>query len=290
MRFVFWRLVLVCLASLLGSNLLAQTELSVQSNDRPFGLDIVNTVQLAGSDMRSLDFQQNVLPLAQQFVNINLNERVSVKNATSLALDSSQLDLLTTSDVRVYFVGEGAGYHNTLGFNTEGLGIKSGDPQLIFPDASSSNSYLSSGNGGRTESAPLQAGDFVDLGTQDAGTHLDFFLISNGANGGRNVYATDDSVNPDGINHAVTHSFALDDSPYLLIGFEDLFGGGDEDFNDLVFVVDVGVNNVKYLTEAASLDGPVVGAPEPALTGFFVLIIGTAVALALGHRSEMGVQ
>jgi len=265
---------------------IAQTESPIQATARPFGLDIVGPVQLAGSDARSTDFQTNVLPVAQDFVNVNLNERVSVDNATSLTLDPSQLDLVTTADARVYFVGEGAGYHNTLGFNTTGSGISSGAPKLIFPDASASNSYLSSGSAVRTSSEPLQAGDFVELGVLEAGTHLDFFLISNGANGGTNVYSTDESINPDGINHVVAHAFAMEDSPYLLIGFEDLFGGGDNDFNDLVFVLDIGVENVQYLAETASLDSPVVGAPEPHLTA--VLMITMTIGVAAGCRRSRG--
>jgi hypothetical protein len=38
-------------------------------------------------------------------------------------------------------------------------------------------------------------------------------------------------------------AFFPDNSQYIIIGFEDLYGGGDMDCNDLMFVVDVGVNN-----------------------------------------------
>ena len=85
------------------------------------------------------------------------------------------------------------------------------------------------------------------------GQKLDFFLIANGATGSpEEVYSTDQSINPDGINHVV--SFAAVDGSYLVIGFEDLFGGGDEDFNDLLFAIDIGAVNVAALT----------GTPEPA--------------------------
>ena len=85
------------------------------------------------------------------------------------------------------------------------------------------------------------AGDFVDLGTYNAGTLIDFFLVANGANGGTNTYTADSASNPDGIQHVV--SYALPGSPYLIIGFEDLFGG-DEVFivvslEDAVFEFDV---------------------------------------------------
>jgi len=49
-------------------------------------------------------------------------------------------------------------------------------------------------------------------------------------------------------------AFALADSPYLLIGFEDMYNGGDLDYNDLLFAVDIGEANVASLP----------GVPEPA--------------------------
>ena len=42
-------------------------------------------------------------------------------------------------------------------------------------------------------------------------------------------------------------ALAVPESPYLIIGFEDLYGGGDRDFNDLVFAVDIGKANVEAL-------------------------------------------
>jgi len=219
-----------------------------QSKARPFGLDIVGPVMEAGSDTKSAEFQKSVLPSVTKLLNGKLSERVDV-NDSSMLLDPSKLDLKTTSDVRVYFIGEGAGYHNTLGFNTDGGGISSGDPKLIFPDASSRvSSYDPASTKRRTNSMPLLPGDFVDLGSFVAGSELDFFLIANGANRGSNVYSTDGSINPDGINHVVSFAYAAENSPYLIIGFEDLFGGGDRDFNDLLFAVDIGVSNVAALT------------------------------------------
>jgi len=86
----------------------------------------------------------------------------------------------------------------------------------------------------------------------EGGHQLDFFLISNGARLARGTYSTDSSINPDGIDHVV--AFALADSPYLLIGFEDMYNGGDRDYNDALFAVDIGAANVANLP----------GVPEPA--------------------------
>lgn len=226
----------------------------IQSKVRPFGLDIVGPVMRAGSDATAADFQKNALPGITAFVNATLPESQALSDSASL-LDPSKLSLKTAADVRVYFVGEGASYANTLGFNTTGTGVASGDPQLIFPNASSNTSLTGDQSGPRNSSNPLLPGDFVNLGQMNAGTQLDFFLIADGANGGTKVFSADMSANPDGLNHTVAFAYAVPDSPYLIMGFEDLYGGGDQDFNDLVFAVDLGAANIAQLT----------GTPEPAL-------------------------
>jgi hypothetical protein len=108
----------------------------VQAIARPFGLDIVAPVMLAGSDAKAASFQKDVLPSVTSFLNSKLSETKKVNDAAML-LEPSRLRLLTESDVRVYFVGEGAGFNNTLGFNTAGGGVTKGDAKLIFPNASS---------------------------------------------------------------------------------------------------------------------------------------------------------
>lgn len=226
----------------------------VQSSARPFGLDIVGPVQLAGSDARASSFMNDALADVQATVNANLGERNAIDNISGIALDTSELKLEYDAEVRAYFIGEGAGYHNTLGFFTTPYdpeaGIASTDAKLIFPDASSSVSYLDTGNtgGNRTSSTPLLVGDFVDMGNLTAGTNINPFLISNGANGGQNVYTAFPDLNSDGIQHFISLTVsAVEDSPYLLIGIEDLHGGGDRDYNDLVFVLDIGEANVAEL-------------------------------------------
>jgi hypothetical protein len=235
------------------------------------GLSIVSPVMVAGSDAAAAEFQQNALPSVTTFLSTQLSESSSV-NDSAMLLDPSQLRMKTDSDVRVYFIGEGAGYHNTLGFNTSGGGVSSGDPQLIFPDASSTVStyYVDAITASRTYSAPLLPGDFVNLGQMSAGTLLNFFVIADGANGGRNVYSTDQSVNPDGINHVVAFAYAVPGSSFLIIGFVDLYGGGDRDFNDLLFAVDIGAANIAALT----------GTPEP----MFCLTMGSMLAATAWAR------
>ncbi len=233
-----------------------QTELSVQSRDRPNGLDVIGPVFQAGSDTSAAGFQANTLPNLQAFITENLGERQALDNVSAYSVNPEVLRLTETSDMRVYFVGEGAGYHNTLVFDPMG----DNNSELVFPDASSYNSYYNGGDatqGYRSESYPVLPGDFVELGTFEAGTTFDFNLIANGANGGTNIWSTKNDFNADGIQHAV--AFAVKGSPYLLIGFEDLYGGGDNDYNDLLFALDIGTANVEFLAN-----------PEPAT---FLLLI-----------------
>lgn len=228
----------------------AQTESPVQSSATPLGLDIAAPVQIGGSDADSAQFAGVVLPELRTWVNQNLSERLGLEDTAQLSLDPEKLFLSTTSEVRVYFVSEGAGYHNTLGYSD---GESS---QLILPDASTRDGnyqfdydekgqIVPSTDARRTRGEPVVPGDFVDLGTLDGGTALDFFLVGNGARGGQFTYSTELANNPDGIEHVV--AFALPGTSYLLIGFEDLYGGGDRDYNDLVFAVDIGEQNVRAL-------------------------------------------
>ncbi|MBB5351571.1 hypothetical protein HNR46_001808 [Haloferula luteola] len=243
----------------------AQTEASFQDAARPFGLEVAGPVMAAGSDEASASFQTTDLPVLLNFVNQNLSEATALQDISAVSLDPAALTLGQDSSVRVYFLSEGAGYLNTLGYTTESVANgTTSDPLLIFPDASSDNVYYSdptSSDITRNDSVPITPGDFVDLGTIAAGNFLDFFLIANGAYGGSDVYTADAASNPDSLQHLV--AFALEGSPYLLIGFEDLYGGGDLDFNDLVIAIDIGAANVARLAN-----------PEPSFWIMMAALVG----------------
>ena len=251
----------------------------VQSTARPMGLSIVGPVMTAGSDAAAQQFQA-ALPGMVDFIRTYLPEyRNNLNSPLAFAIDPSRLTLSTLSDVRAYFAYEGAGYHNTIGFNTSGVGVSSGNPQVIFPDASSSLNYGGSGTGVRSASEPLLAGDFVNLGTFNAGTTLDFFLIANGAYGGNTVFSTTGTQNPDGINHVATFTptfWGVANSPYLFISYEDLLGGGDKDFNDTIIALDIGAANVMAMTAMSAL----MATPEPATW----LTLGGLVAVTIWAR------
>jgi hypothetical protein len=255
-----------CLMVVAGASpVWGQTVSPKQSSARPFGLSIVGQVMTAGSDTKSAAFQTGALPAITQFINSTVSDRTALQNAGAIVLDPSQLTIATKSDVRVYFVGEGASYHNSLGFYTS---AGSTSAKLIFPDASTA------ANGKRSNSEPLLAGDFVNLGNFNAGTKFDFFLIADGANGGSNVFYTNPSLNKDGINHVVSYAFAVPGSSYLLISFEDMYGGGDKDYEDAIFAVDFGAANVQQL---------IASVPEPGVMSL-VCVLGGTLAFARRRR------
>ncbi len=261
-------LLTTALSACCASSALAGTVSPVQSSARPFGLEPIGAVQLAGSDDRAADFSANDLPGLQEVVNNTLSESQSINNLSSIALNPNDLVISGDSNVRAYFIGEGAGYRNSLGVYTgESSTGLNGDASLIFPDASTSSSYSYLNDSSyRSTSAPLAPGDFVDLGTYSDGTQLNLFLISNGAGGGTNTFYTDTGLNSDGLDHFVV--LATPDNPYLLIGVEDLPGGGDKDYNDVVIALEVGLATTKNLmAKAVPLPAPVAALLGPVLFG-----------------------
>lgn len=246
------RLLFLCvLWSATPAWVLGQTPLSVQGNyPGTYGFDIAAQVNQAGSDSASADFQANYLPVFNQFINETLTEGAALSDISALRLEPVLLRLEEAYDVRVYFLAEGAGYHNTLGLTTISPDYQTQTASLIFPNATTfNNNYLTGQTtqslSKRTTRSPLLPGDFVDVGAIDAGTQLDFFLIANGANGGTTIFSPRQQGNPDLQQHVV--SYAIPGSPYLFLGFEDLYGLGDRDYNDIVFAVDIGVANVEAL-------------------------------------------
>ena len=169
------------------------------------------------------------------------------------------------TSVTVTFQGEGAGYHNAIGWYKIVDGEPT-DPQIIWQDASQQ------GSGGSL--VPGQ--DSVTLEGMAAGDQFGFFIVRDGAsavgnlgggtlsfdangnlvdsNGGSidgsqlfhtvDNNLTDGSLNEDNVMHGTS---GLQDDE-LMIGFEDLWGGGDEDYNDLMI-------SVSYDVPAPPVDG-----------------------------------
>ena len=227
----------------------------VQSDIRAYNLPLVDTVKAAGSDLRSSWFQRKTLPYLITYADKEYTHNAVVDHFNRLIIDPAKLKLVERGRVRVYFVGEGSGYKNSLGINLEGTGVKEGNPRILFPNANAptqldvcarlvdpkTNRLDMSKLGPRTNDTPLWPGDFVDLGTLAAGTQLSFFLTPNDGH----VYTPIPALNPDGIPHMV--ATGLENSRYLLASFEDMFQGGDADYEDCVFVVEMSASNVEAI-------------------------------------------
>ena len=259
------------------------TEVSVQSKAAPYGLNKAGSVMQGGSDTASKTFASTVLPSLTKFVASALPESVNNTKSKAFEIDPNKIVLANNTAVRAYFVSEGALYHNSIGVDAVAAGKK--DPQsalaeasaetsqLIFPDASSSEGgFAASAYGTRTAAEPVLPGDFVNVGTFNKGTKLDFFLIANGANGGKDVFSTDEALNQDGFKQHVagftTHIFAVPqlNSPYIFLSFEDMWSGGDKDINDTIIALDVGAATVNSL----------LATPEPAMPLTFAACLGLA--------------
>lgn len=225
----------------------------------PFNLSVVSPVtSIAGGDAKAQLFASTLLPQAAALTSRNLNTPLTIPGYTLLKIDPAKIDLATQTAGRLYFAGENAGYSNSVGYNGAGPGVGAG-AKLAFLNAS--------------QPTPRTSGDYVDLGVFNAGTNLDFFVIADGANhlGYKSpqnldqVLSTDTAANLDGLQHAF--AYAVKDSPYLLLTFEDMVGGGDRDYNDVVLVADLGAANIRHFF----------GAPEPSL----LLALGSFAAVLM---------
>jgi hypothetical protein len=217
----------------------------------------------------------------QQFVQA---ESVALPNSGQLKLDVTKLNLKYDHDVSVFFINEGAGYRNQLAFDASGTTNKSG---LIFNDISCEGNGCVGGWGGNA----LKLGDGVNVGNVTAGTQLDFWLRADGLNRGNsaNIFGTDTASNADGLQHAVAYAY----NNYILLAFEDLYGGlhasgvdsatgkwnegSDRDFNDVVVVLDIGEANVKALIGAT--------VPEPSVT-LSMFAVGAVSMFGLRRRRQ----
>jgi len=255
-----------CLRSLLALALVnclavsasAQTKSSFQPSDRPLGLPLVGKTYLSGSDTTSTSFNTN----KQTFLNIittNLPETVAYTGANLNQLDPTRLYFMFAYAPRVYYIYEGACYNNALGVTIATVAAPtstpvSGTSYTVFPLAHSSISPVCADNSGvRSTSYPLLAGDFVQLPTINAGQQLAFFIMADMDSNWNpaNMYYNGAANNADSFPHMI--AFFPNNSQYLIIGFEDMYNGGDKDCNDLMFVVDIGANNAAALSNASNL-------------------------------------
>lgn len=198
-----------------------------------------------------------------------------------------QMTAMTITDdypVSVVFEGETAGYRNTFGYYKVADDGTITDVKFIWPNASLQGSGGDLIQGQSREYLNVQQGDriaffIVSNGYSRNGgyNHLDLengtlqFLNSDGAvatlesdsprlyhtapDGSQTLiqydpyhtaaYGDTVALNPDNILH--TTGVLKTDAGTITLGFEDLYNGGDRDFDDSVFTVDLGLANALVL-------------------------------------------
>ncbi|WP_062287027.1 DUF4114 domain-containing protein [Nostoc piscinale] len=185
---------------------------------------------------------QNFLSILPQFQALVQKEGVAIAadKVKAQKVDFSQLFLKQKHNVRVWFLNEGAAYKNQLAY--ESIRGDKYDNGMIFENVSCNSTKNKCEKGDKN--GVLDIGDFVDLGSFKASTQLNFLLKADGystkpQNG--DIYGADPTLNPDGLQHLMGWKIGN----YLMMGFEDLRNGGDKDYNDAVFVIDFGKDNLK---------------------------------------------
>ena len=170
----------------------------------------------------------------QQFVNTE-SSAIDLDELNARKLDANKLTTVTNAeDVKVYFIHEGAGYRNQLKLTMTGTANSGTNREgFVFVDGSQ-------GSG----SEQLRKGDYVNLGDIAAGTTLDFALLANGyRNNNFHTYYANVARNPDNLQHVMAYEY----QGYLILAWEDLYNGGDKDYNDIVFAIDIGETNLARL-------------------------------------------
>ena len=94
-------------------------------------------------------------------------------------------------------------------------------------------------------------GDTISLGTYNAGDVLNFRLLVHDT--GNEFFSGTGTLNPDGLAHTLVEDLG---NGITQVGWEDLLGGGDLDYNDLIF----SFNNTT--TEGNPEENPL-STPEP---------------------------
>lgn len=143
---------------------------------------------------------------------------IPYSNAGSESLDLYSFTATTTGEIGAYFFPVTAGYTNTLSLSVNGV---------VTPESSA----------GVLDNQTSSVGDFVVLGYANAGDVLTFQLnvLTIG-----DTWYSNRSSNIDGVNHVFTTPFSGDAANGIplgtYVGFEDLYGGTDLDYDDGAYV------------------------------------------------------
>ncbi|MCG9661591.1 tandem-95 repeat protein [Vibrio mediterranei] len=186
-----------------------------------------------------------------------------------------------TTDITVTFEGEGAGFQNTAGYYTVDEDGNITDVNIGFENASqvgsggdlipgqssitfeveegeSFNLFVIPNGFNRNDFDSMQDGTFMFRDADGNPATIDSVdpqLVHIDPDGNETVIqsqfgdsvfhgGTNTNLNQDGIEHTRT---TLNDDGEIVYGIEDLYGGGDRDYDDFTFTVDVGETNSQIL-------------------------------------------
>jgi len=161
----------------------------------------------------------------------------------------------TTGQIGAFFYESSAAYTNTLSLLVNGV---------VTPESSM----------GVLNNQTSDPGYFVNLGNVHAGDVLTFQLnvLDTG-----DTWHSDTALNADGINHIYSAAFSGDAALGIptgtYVGFEDLYGGGDLDYNDEGFV----------FTNISSYES-ISPVPEPET--YLMLLMGLGLLAFTAHRRK----
>jgi hypothetical protein len=134
-------------------------------------------------------------------------------NAPAPGTDGAQIFLADDASIHIKYCGGSAGFTSDL---------------FLAPDTTT---IIATGH-------VTPEGAIVDLGARAQGSELEFLIYVQ--NTGDTFHMGPPFRNPDGAFHARVLTLPIDGlNTEYAVGFEDLFGGGDNDFNDFTFIVRV---------------------------------------------------
>jgi hypothetical protein len=199
------------------------------------GLLLLPGQAAAVSDMSASIYSVDLEPDALNEIQALLPEQTVNSAFVNSAVDPN-LRLLEAAEVSLTFIDEGAGYQNSFGYFLFDDEQNILDERTIFANASKETDKKGGGAAANKKFGGLEAGDTVDLGVFDAGTNIGFWLQGNGyADPNGHTYYTLDHLNPDGLRHVAMINDVMNEQ--VVLGVEDLFNLGDQDYNDIIFTV-----------------------------------------------------
>ncbi|HJR22239.1 MAG TPA: cadherin domain-containing protein, partial [Dongiaceae bacterium] len=207
--------------------------------------DVTVTFQKEGAGYRNMvgvyqfDDSGNIIPGTVEFV--WLDTTASKENTMGASLGKDFLGYSQSSTVSLGTMAEGT----HLGFFTIANGAGDGANKTLLTSAAA-------GAGSQAAAMDAIAGE---LSIKIDGSGNGHVYVGDSQLNGETFFTHDKSLNTDfnggsDIAHAVA-GVSSKLPGQLLIGFEDLKGGGDQDYNDLVISVGMGTYNVNKMTQSA---------------------------------------